>query len=109
VIVTAEIGMGEVLLALIPTLNLIVMAIVWKLTGKVKNELVGQTEDITEAVTDAKSQIQTDLKNGIRDRVDTVVNQVQSEVIPRLDNKQQRLEGIEQQLAELTDKVSEIE
>lgn len=68
----AEIGAGEVLLALIPTLNVAVLAVVWKLTGKVQSELVGQTEEVNAQVTEAQEVIQTDLRNGIRDRLDRV-------------------------------------
>lgn len=112
-IVTAEIGMGEVLLALIPTVNLIAMALVYRLTHKTKSELMGEVSDQAETVTDAVSHaqraVQTDLKNGIRNRVDTVIEKVEQEVIPRLDRKKERLDGIESQLAELTDKVANIE
>ena len=63
----AEIGLGEVCLALIPTVNVVVLAVVWKLTGKVQSELVGQTEEIESKVDSAQETVRTD-----RDRLDRV-------------------------------------
>lgn len=101
----AEVGWGEIALALVPTLNLAVLAIIWKLTGKVQGELTGQTAVMSEVVHDAKQEIRDDLKNGIRGELATVVDQVNNEVLPRLDHKRERLDTIEKKIDDVSRKV----
>lgn len=74
-IVRAEIGFGELALALIPTVNIVVLGAVYKLTGKVKDELVGQ---VGSQVGSAQEAIQTDLRNGIRERLDRVEQKLET-------------------------------
>lgn len=101
-----EVGAGEIVLALVPTINLLVLAFVWKLTGKVKGELEGQTNHVTNAIDNAQEAIQTDLKNGIRSRVEEIAHTVNDEVIPRLDKKRERLTVVEEKVDKLSEKVS---
>lgn len=67
-----QIGVGDVALALVPTINLLVIAVVYKMTGRTREQLVGQTEQLNEQVESSQQVIQTDLRNGIRDRLDRV-------------------------------------
>jgi hypothetical protein len=107
VIPYGNVGGWEVVLALVPTINLMVMAVVWKLTGKIRGELEGQTAHVTNAIENAQETIQTDLKNGIRHRVDEIADKVDNEVLPRLDKKRERLEAVESKVDKLSEKVSQ--
>lgn len=64
------------MLALVPTLNLLVLAVIYKLTGRTREQLVGQASQINETVEQSKEAIRTDLRNGIRDRLDRVEGKV---------------------------------
>lgn len=71
-----DVGTGEIMLALVPTLNLLVLAVIYKLTGRTREQLVGQASQINKTVEQSKEAIQTDLRNGIRDRLDRVEGKV---------------------------------
>lgn len=100
----AAIGPGEIILALTPAINLVIAAAVWKWTGRTKEQIEGQSGQIHRA----KEEIRGDLRNGIAEtlkqvnsKVDAVSEQVNGEVIPRLDRKRERLERIEAAVDEL--------
>lgn len=111
----AAIGLGEIILALTPAVNLVIAAAVWKWTGRTRQQIEGQGEQIkgrldnqSRQLTRAKQEIQGDLRNGvaetlasIHEKVDAVSERVDGEIIPRLDRKRQKIEGIEQTLEEI--------
>lgn len=86
----AQVGIGDVALALVPTFNLLVMAVVWKRTGKIPAELTGEIHT-------AKVELQHDLENGIRDAVET-----NTDAISKLQND---VTGIRTDVADIHDHI----
>lgn len=78
VIAIGDIGLGEVLLALVPTVNLLVIAVVWKLTGKTQTELVGKADEVVSSV-DETSQMMSQILTRLK-RLENVTNTLEKKL-----------------------------
>lgn len=94
--IVGDIGPGWVAL-LAPVLNLVAIALIYRITGKTKTQLEGVETQVDEA----KGELKHDLKNGISDRIEGIHARLDNEVLPRLDRKKRAIQELREDVTQL--------